>query len=77
VIRIEAMMQKTPSQMFSAEPHTSRASVYQIAMKAAPRHIQIPKPSKAPNQIYMDKRCKKKEDLPDKTFSQRKVIVPD
>jgi hypothetical protein len=76
-MRIEAMMQKTPSQMFSAEPHTSRASVYQIAMNAAPRHIQIPKPSNAPNQIYLDERCKKEEDLFDETFSQRNIIVPD
>ena len=51
-MRIQAMMQNTPSQMFSAEPQMLRARVYQTAMKAAPMHKQIPKPRRAPNQTY-------------------------
>jgi len=49
VMRMEAMRQKTPSQMFSAMPQMSLANVYQTAMKAAPRHRQIMKPSNDPN----------------------------
>ena len=52
VMRMEAIKQKLPSQMSSAEPQMSRASVYQTAMNAAPRQRQITNPRIAPNQIY-------------------------
>ena len=51
-MRIDAMRQKTPSQMFSAAPQTLRARVYQTAMKAAPSAKQIPKPRSEPNHIW-------------------------
>ena len=48
-MRMHAMMQNTPSQISSALPQMLRASVYQTAMKAAPRHRQTAKPRSAPN----------------------------
>jgi hypothetical protein len=45
------MRQNVPSQMSSAEPQMLRARVYHTAMKAAPRHKQIAKPSSEPNHI--------------------------
>ena len=54
VMRMHAMMQNTPSHIFSALPQMLRASVYHTAMKAAPRHKQIAKPRSAPNQTCKD-----------------------
>ena len=48
-MRMHAMIQNTPSQISSALPQMLRASVYQTAMKAAPRHRQTAKPRSAPN----------------------------
>jgi hypothetical protein len=50
-MRMEAIIQKTDSQMSSAEPQTSLARVYHTAMNAAPRHRQRKKPSNAPTHI--------------------------
>lgn len=49
------MRQNVPSQISSAEPQMLRARVYHTAMKAAPRHKQIVKPSSAPSHIYCEK----------------------
>ena len=51
VMRMDAIMQNTDSQMSSAEPQTSRARVYHTAMNAAPRHRQSKKPRPAPSHI--------------------------
>jgi hypothetical protein len=50
-MRMDAIIQKTDSQMSSAEPQISLARVYHTAMNAAPRHRQMKKPSKAPTHI--------------------------
>jgi hypothetical protein len=51
-MRMEAIRQKTPSQISSAEPQMSRARVYQTAINAAPIQIQTPNPRSDPNHIY-------------------------
>lgn len=63
-MRMDAIIQKTDSQMSSAEPQMSLARVYHTAMNAAPRHRQRKKPSKAPTHILLltglreiDERC--------------------
>ena len=50
-MRMEAIKQKVPSQMSSAEPQISRASVYQTAINAPPRQRQSVKPRPAPSHI--------------------------
>jgi hypothetical protein len=47
-----AIRQNAPSQMSSAPPQMSFASVYQTAMKAAPMHKQIRKPVSDPSHTY-------------------------
>ena len=55
MMRTQATMQNTPSQMCSAAPQTLRARVYHTTIKTAPMQRQIPKPNSAPNQT-----CKRK-----------------